>query len=56
MVYKIFDERSTWLADKSASETIKGTGINSKIKQWAKGLLKLFIRKFEKYENNIQLL
>ena len=33
MVYKVFDEKSTWLADKSASKTIKGTGISSKIKQ-----------------------
>ena len=56
MVYKVFDEKSTWLADKSASKTIKGTGISSKIKQWAKGLLKLIIRKFEIYEKNIQLL
>ena len=38
VVYKFFDEKSTLIADKSVSNTIKRTGINFKNKQLAKGL------------------
>ena len=38
VVYKCFDKKSALIADKSVSNTIKGTGTNCKNKQLAKGL------------------
>ena len=48
VVYKFFDEKSTLIADKSVSNTIKRTGINFKNKQLAKGLGKPIIRNLKK--------
>ena len=52
MVYKVFDKNTASLAGKPASNTSKGTGINSDVvfenKELAKELHKPIIRKCEK--------